>query len=47
MVPNAMHFEKKVFNLLNFLKSALSQSWIFAEVMAVAMTLKKFLNDSL
>lgn len=47
MVPNAMHFEKKAFNLLNFLKSALSQSWIFAEVMAVAMTLKKILNDSL
>lgn len=42
MVPNAMHFEKKAFNLLNFLKSALSQSW-----MAVAMTLKKILNDSL
>lgn len=42
MVPNAMHFEKKKLS-----KSALSQSWIFAEVMAVIMTLKKILNDSL
>lgn len=47
MVPNAMHFGKKAFNLLNFLKSALSQSWIFAEVMVVAMTLKKLLSDHL
>lgn len=42
MVQNAMHFGKTAFNFLNFLKSALSKSWIFAEVMVVAMTLKKF-----
>lgn len=41
MVPNAMHFEKKAFNLLNFLKSALSQSWDFCRSDGCGYDVKK------